>query len=107
MSAKTYDAMRVDDLVNAYVRLATSLGSLWSRRFKPAERTPERVEMSGALGALGAELRARKPIEKLGPLFDHENVDVRFHAACRSCKSIRIGRLRRFRPSGRTCRPRT
>jgi len=81
MSAKTCDSMNVDDLVDAYVRLATSLGSLWSRQFKPAVRTPERVEMSGALGAIGAELRARKPIEKLRPLFDHENVDVRFHAA--------------------------
>jgi hypothetical protein len=81
MNAKDCDSMSVDDLIDAYVRLATSLGSLWSRQFKPAERTPERVEMSGALGALGAELRARKPIEKLRPLFDHENVDVRFHAA--------------------------
>ncbi len=33
------------------------------------------------LKAIETELRARKPIEKLRPLFDHENVDVRFHAA--------------------------
>jgi HEAT repeat protein len=81
MNGKSYDSMSVDDLIDEYVRLATSLGSLWSRQFKPAEKTPERVEMSGAVGAIGAELRARKPIEKLRPLFDHENVDVRFHAA--------------------------
>ena len=81
MSAKTYDSMSVDDLIDAYVRLATSLGSLWSRQFKPAEKTPERVEMNEELKAIEAELRARKPIEMLRPLFDHENVDVRFHAA--------------------------
>ena len=33
MSAKTYDSMSVDDLIGEYVRLATSLGSLWSRQF--------------------------------------------------------------------------
>jgi HEAT repeat protein len=81
MSAKTYDSRSIDDLIDEYVRLATTLGSLWSRQFKPAEKTPERMQMSGELGAIGAELRARRPIEKLRPLFDHENVDVRFHAA--------------------------
>ena len=81
MSGKTFNSMSVDDLIDAYVRLATSLGSLWSRQFKPMVRTPERVAMCGELGAMGAELRVRKPIEKLRALFDHENVDVRFHAA--------------------------
>ena len=81
MSAKTYDSMSVDDLIDGYVRLATSLGSLWSRHFRPAEKTPERVQMSEDLGAASAELRVRKPIEKLRVLFDHDNVGVRFHAA--------------------------
>jgi len=81
MSAKTCDSMNVDDLIDAYVRLAMSLGSLWSRQCKPAEKTPERVKMNEELRAIEAELRARKPIEKLRPLFDHENVDVRFNAA--------------------------
>jgi HEAT repeat protein len=81
MSAKTCDSMSVDDLIDEYVRLATSLGSLWSRQCKPREKTPERVEMNEELRAIEAELRARKPIEKLRPLFDHENVDVRFNAA--------------------------
>jgi HEAT repeat protein len=81
MNPKIYDSMSVDDLIDAYVRLATSLGSLWSRQCKPAEKTPERVEMNEELRAIEAELRARKPIEKLRPLFDHENVDVRFNAA--------------------------
>jgi hypothetical protein len=81
MSAKTCDSMNVDDLIDAYVRLAMSLGSLWSRQCKPAEKTPERVKMNEELRAIEAELRARKPIEALRPLFDHENVDVRFNAA--------------------------
>ncbi len=39
MSAENRDSMNVDELIAEYVRLATSLGSLWSRKFKPAERT--------------------------------------------------------------------
>jgi Domain of unknown function (DUF2019) len=81
MSAKACDSMSVDELISAYVRLTTSLGSLWSRQCKPAEKTAERVEMNEELRAIEAELRARKPIEALRPLFDHENVDVRFNAA--------------------------
>jgi hypothetical protein len=81
MSANICDSMSVDDLIDAYARLATRLGSLWSRQFKPAEKTPEWLKTNEELKAIGAELRARKPIEKLRPLFDHENVDVRFHAA--------------------------
>ena len=81
MNAKDCESMSVDDLIDAYVRLGTSLGSLWSRKFKPAEKTPEWLKTNEELKAVEAELRARKPIEKLRPLFDHENVDVRFHAA--------------------------
>jgi len=81
MNARNCESMSVDDLIDAYVRLATRLGSLWSRQFKPAEKTPEWLKTNEELKAVGAELRARKPIEKLRPLFDDENVDVRFHAA--------------------------
>jgi len=81
MNAKDCESMSVDDLINAYVRLGTSLGSFWSRKFRPAEKTAERMKTNEELKAIEAELRARKPIEKLRPLFDHENVDVRFHAA--------------------------
>ena len=81
MSARTFNSMSVDDLIDEYARLARSLGSLWSRQCKPAENTPECVEMNEELRAIEAELRARKPIEALRPLFDHENVDVRFNAA--------------------------
>jgi hypothetical protein len=81
MSANICDSMSVDELIDAYVRLATRLGSLWSRKFKPAEKTPEWLKTNEELKAISAELRARKPIEKLRALFDHKNVDVRFHAA--------------------------
>lgn len=81
MSPDAYAQMSLDELIAEYVRLAMSLGSLWSRQCKPEEKTPERVQMRGELGAIGAELRVRKPIERLRALFDHENVDVRFHAA--------------------------
>jgi hypothetical protein len=81
MSANVPDSLSVDELIDAVVRLATKQGSLWSRHFKPAERTPEWLKTNEELKAIETELRARKPIEKLRPLFDHENVDVRFHAA--------------------------
>ena len=44
MSANICELMSADDLIDAYVRLATRLGSLWSRKFKPAERTSEWYE---------------------------------------------------------------
>ena len=49
MSAKTCDSMSVDDLIDAYVRLGTSLGSLWSRKFRPAEKTAERMKTNEEL----------------------------------------------------------
>jgi hypothetical protein len=45
MNGKACNLMSVDDLFDADVRLAASLGSLQSRQFKPAEKTPERVGM--------------------------------------------------------------
>ncbi len=80
MSAEIYVLMSVDQLIDEFVRLAKSLSSLWTFWFKTPKKTPAREEMNQELKAISAELRARKPIEKLRPLFDHENVDVRFHA---------------------------
>ena len=54
---------------------------MWTFWSKMPENTPEREAMVEELRAISAELCARKPIEKLRPLFDHENVDVRFYAA--------------------------
>jgi HEAT repeat protein len=80
MSVKTYTEMSVDELIDEFIRLAKSLSSLWTFWFKTPKKTPEREEMKQELRAIGAELCARKPIEKLRALFDHESVDVRFHA---------------------------
>ncbi len=81
MSAKTYASTSDDELVDAFVRLAAALSSLWTYGPKTPQKTPEREAMRQELSAVGAELRARKPIEKLRPLYDNQNNDVRFHAA--------------------------
>jgi hypothetical protein len=75
--------MSVDELIAEFVRLAQSLRSVWTFWAKIPEKTPERRAMDQELRAIAAELCARKPIEKIRPLFDHESVDVRFYAAMR------------------------
>ncbi len=80
MTAEAYAQMSTDELIDEFVRVAKSLSSLWTFWFKIPKSTPEREALKQELDAVGAELRARRPIEKLRPLFDHENVDVRFHA---------------------------
>jgi hypothetical protein len=75
--------MSVDELIAEFVRLAQSLRSVWTFWAKIPEKTPERRAMDQELRAIAAELCARKPIEKIRPLFDHDNVDVRFYAAMR------------------------
>ena len=75
--------MSVDELIAAFVRLAQALRSVWTFWTKIPENTPERQAMDQELRAVAAELCARKPIEKIRPLFDHESVDVRFYAAMR------------------------
>jgi hypothetical protein len=75
--------MSTDELIATFVRLAQALRSIWTYWAKIPEKTPERQAMDQELRAIGAELCARKPIEKLRPLFDHESVDVRFYAAMR------------------------
>jgi hypothetical protein len=50
------------------------------RRGIPAN-TPERRQLVQNLQALGAEIRARRPIQEVRKLLDHENLDVRGWAA--------------------------
>ena len=83
MSAEPWTQMSVDELIAAFVRLAQALRSVWTFWAKIPENTPERQAMDQELRAIAAELCARKPIEKIRPLFDHESVDVRFYAAMR------------------------
>jgi hypothetical protein len=75
--------MSADELIAEFVRLAQALRSVWTFWAKIPESTPERQAMDQELRAIAAELCARKPIEKIRPLFDHESVDVRFYAAMR------------------------
>ena len=81
MTLKAYTEMSVDELIDEFIRVSKGLSSLWTFWFKSPKKSPEREELKQELDAVSAELRARKPIEKLRALFDHENVDVRFHAA--------------------------
>ena len=83
MSAEPWTRMSADELIAAFVRLAQALRSVWTFWAKIPENTPERQAMDQELRAIAAELCARKPIEKIRPLFDHESVDVRFYAAMR------------------------
>jgi hypothetical protein len=83
MSAEAYAQMSTDELIPEFVRLAQALRSAWTFWAKIPENTPERQAMDQELRAVAAELCARKPIEKIRPLFDHESVDVRFYAAMR------------------------
>lgn len=83
MNADPWTRMSVDELIAEFVRLAQSLRSVWTFWAKIPEKTPERRAMDQELRAIAAELCARKPIEKIRPLFDHESVDVRFYAAMR------------------------
>ena len=83
MNADPWARMSVDELIAEFVRLAQSLRSVWTFWAKIPEKTPERRAMDQELRAIAAELCARKPIEKIRPLFDHESVDVRFYAAMR------------------------
>ncbi len=80
MNAKSYALMSDDELIDEFVRLAKSVSSMWTYWFNRPEKTPERDEKFRELRAVSAELCARKPIERLRQLFDHENVDVRFRA---------------------------
>jgi hypothetical protein len=81
VSTDDYAQKSADELIAEFVCLAKALRSVWTFWAKIPENTPERQAMDQELRAIGAELCARKPIEKLRPLFDHESVDVRFYAA--------------------------
>lgn len=81
MTTKTYALMSDDELIDEFVRISTSLSSMWTYWFNRPEETPEREAMFVELRAVSGELCVRKPIERLRQLFDHVNVDVRWRAA--------------------------
>jgi hypothetical protein len=81
MSGDAYSRMSTDALISEFIRLAKIVRHFWTVLPDIPERSPERLVLKKELRAISAELRARGPIEKLRPLFDHESDDVRGFAA--------------------------
>jgi hypothetical protein len=82
MNASAVSSMTTDALIEQFVRLAQEIRTLFTLDRMPAA-TPEREAAKQSLAFVAAELRARKPIAKIRPLFDHESQDVRAFAAGR------------------------
>jgi hypothetical protein len=84
MSDDTYANMSTDDLIRRFANTARRTGSGWTGVFARPE--PVHKALVQEMQAMGAELRARKPIGKLRRLFEDEDHDVRgwaggqFHA---------------------------
>lgn len=75
MSADVYATMSTDELIQRFADTAKRTGSGWTSVIA----TPEslRKALVKEMQAMGAELRARKPIAKLRRLFEDEDRDVR------------------------------
>ena len=69
MSANTYSRMSADALIEEFVRVGQLTPTVWTVAPILLERTPERLAGLKEIQAIGAELRLRKPIEKLRPLY--------------------------------------
>lgn len=72
-------AMSSDALAEEFVRLAKQTRSIFTLDGVPAQ-TPERAAHFEEIKAVGAELRARRPVETLRGLCDSDDDDVRFFA---------------------------
>src|ERR1700683_4222250 len=83
MSAEPYSRMTTDALIEEFIRVAKTMRSPWTLLPDFPQPSPERPARMKELAAIGAELKLRKPIQKLRSLFDNENNDVRAFAATR------------------------
>jgi len=79
MTAPNYAQMSTDELIRQFAETAKRAGSIWNDSL-PLIRTPERKQAADDIQPIGAELRSRKPIEKLRQLFQDESPDVRWWA---------------------------
>ncbi len=79
MNAADLAAMSDDALVEEFIRLGESMPSALAAE-SGAAQNPKRAALVADVVAVGAELRARKPIEKVRSLCDHENEAVRVFA---------------------------
>ncbi len=76
-----YSQMNTDDLIAHFIDGASRLGSAFNLPIKMSPRSLEAQVIAGEMRLISEELRARKPISDLRPLYDHPNEDVRYWAA--------------------------
>jgi hypothetical protein len=78
MSAENLGELSTEELIRRFVETAKATPSVHTKDPGPGtwKQTPERVARVAQIHALGAELRARKPVADVRPLFEDENRDV-------------------------------
>jgi hypothetical protein len=83
MTAVDLSLRATDDLVRDFKETAKCDGTMYTVLTAPEKfkRTPERKALVARMQALGAELRARRPITEIRAMFEDEDEDVRSWAA--------------------------
>ncbi|WP_083931431.1 DUF2019 domain-containing protein [Methyloferula stellata] len=76
-----YSHMNTADLITHFIDGASRLGSVFNLPFKMNRQSAEAQAIGDKMQLIGQELKARKPISDLRPLYDHPNEDVRYWAA--------------------------
>jgi hypothetical protein len=77
MTATDYSQLTTDDLLQKFADTAKQVGWIFTADKTKLLPTPQRAMLGQQIQALGAELRNRKPIEKIRELFVDEDPDVR------------------------------
>ena len=77
MSAQDYSRMTTDQLLQSFVATAKRAGSVFGSDKEKLRPTSGRQALVATMQALGDELRARAPIDRLRDLFDDNDPDVR------------------------------
>jgi hypothetical protein len=76
-----YSHSAMAELIARFVDGTGRLGSAFNLPFKMDRESVEGQALFKEMQLLGEELRARKPIAEIRPLFEHPNSDVRYWAA--------------------------
>ena len=77
MRVEPYSQMNIDSLFDDFVNAAKAMRHVLTL----PQSDPQREAQKSEFMAIGAELRSRRPIQRLRELFDHEDDDVRTFAA--------------------------
>jgi hypothetical protein len=77
MTAADYSQLTTNDLLQKFADTAKQVGWIFTADKTKLLPTPQRAMLGQQIQALGAELRNRKPIEKIRELFVDEDPDVR------------------------------